>query len=86
LIAFLPAIIYFFKQKFVHIKNFTLHNKKIIINTIFLLLRLLAILLTLSRTAFIGGIVALTIMNIQRIKKNKKIAIGIGVALIAGLI
>lgn len=86
LIAFLPAIFYFLKQKFVHIKKFTLNNKKTIINTAIIGLRLLAILLTLSRTAFIGGMVALAVMNVQRIRKHKKIAIGIWIALLAGLI
>jgi len=49
-------------------------NKLAIRNTIIIALRILAIILTLSRTAAIGGVVALAMMNFQWIKKNKKIA------------
>ncbi|MFA5748443.1 MAG: hypothetical protein WC872_05040, partial [Candidatus Absconditabacterales bacterium] len=52
----------------------------------FIILWILAILLTLSRTAFIGGIVGIAILNFGWIKKNKKISIGILVILILGLI
>jgi len=53
LIAFLPVIIVFFKQKFSSIKDFFNTNKQAILNTSAIILRILAIILTLSRTAFI---------------------------------
>ncbi len=86
LIAFLPMVIFLCKEKINGIKKAILTNKKIIINSIIIILWLLAILLTLSRTAFIGWIVGLAIMNIQRIRKYKKLSIGIGIVLLAGLV
>lgn len=77
LIAFLPVVIMFFKQKFSSIKTFFTVNKKSIQNSIIIFLRLLAIALTLSRTAFIWGIVWLMLINIQRVKKHKKVSRGI---------
>gem|GEM_PF-3937071 len=68
---------FFFKQKYEAIKKLMINNKKTIINISVALLWILAIILTLSRTAFIGGIVGLAVINIQRIRKHKKIAIGI---------
>ena len=86
LIAFLPIVLYFCKEKFESIKQLVLMNKKTIFNSSIILLWILAIILTLSRTAFIGWIVGLTIINIQRIRKHKKLSRGIGIALLAGLI
>jgi len=86
LIAFLPAVMFFFKQKYEAIKKLMINNKKTIINISVALLWILAIILTLSRTAFIGGIVGLAVINIQRIRKHKKIAIGIWIILLAGLV
>lgn len=77
LIAFLPVVIVFFKQKFTNIKEFFTANKKTIVNISLILLRLLAIALTLSRTAFIWGIVWLTLINMQRVKQHKKLSRGI---------
>ena len=73
LIAFLPAIIVLFKNKRAGIKE-RMSNKTAIRNSIIITLRIAAIVLTLSRTAAIGWIVALAVLNIQRIKKHKKIA------------
>ncbi|MFA7298106.1 MAG: hypothetical protein WC010_00455 [Candidatus Absconditabacterales bacterium] len=86
LIAFLPVIFFFLKQKFTSIKKIFTTNKAAIINTSIIVLWILAIVLTLSRTAFIGGIVGLAIMNIQRIKKHKKISLGIGIVFLTGLV
>lgn len=86
LIAFLPAILLFCKQKFRSIKELIITNKTALINSLVILLWIVAILLTLSRTAYIGWIVGLAIINIQRIKKHKKLAWGIWTILIAGLI
>lgn len=86
LIAFLPVVIYFFKQKLEDIKKLAITNKKTIINISMIALWILAIALTLSRTAFIGWIVALAIINIQRIKTHKKLSWGIWIALLMGLI
>lgn len=86
LIAFLPVIIFFCKEKMNSIKQLRTINKKTILNSTIILLRILAILLTLSRTAFIGGIVGLAIINIHRIKNHKKVARGIWIALLWWLI
>lgn len=86
LIAFLPAIIYFFKQKFASIKEFFSAKKQTILNISVIILRILAIIVTLSRTAFIWWIVGLALINIQRIKEHKKIARGILILCIAGLV
>ena len=86
LIAFLPVVILFFRQKFTSIKAFFSANKKVILNTAVIALRILAIALTLSRTAFIGWIVGLAIINVQWIRKHKKISLWILAVLLAGLI
>lgn len=86
LIAFLPVVIFFFKQKFEEIKKIFLMNKKTIINSLIIFLRILAIVLTLSRTAFIGWIVGLAIMNIQWMKRHKKLSRAIGIVFVAGLV
>lgn len=74
------------KQKFSNIKEIFKANKTTIINSSILILRILAIVLTLSRTAFIGWIVGLAVMNIQRIRKHKKLSLGIGIILLAGIV
>lgn len=86
LIAFLPVILFFCRQKFTRIKELFVANKTTIINSAIVVVRILAILLTLSRTAFIGWIVGITIINIQRIKNHKKLSWGIWIALLAGVI
>ncbi len=86
LIAFLPAVILFLKQKSESIKQFIIGNKQGILNTSILILRIVAIVLTLSRTAYIGWIVWLALINIQRIKTHKKISRGIGILAIAGIV
>ncbi|MEI6673004.1 MAG: hypothetical protein WCL02_06895 [bacterium] len=53
MIAFLPAIVFFCKQKFEKIKEIVAMNKKTVVNSLIILLWILAILLTLSRTAYI---------------------------------
>ncbi len=86
LIAFLPVIMVVFRQKFISIKSFFTANKQAILNTIIITIRIAAIIMTLSRTAYIGGIIGLALVNIQRIKKHKKIAIGICVLALAGIV
>ena len=86
LIAFLPAILFFLQQKFTNIKQFFLSNRTAIINSTIIVLWILAIVLTLSRTAFIGWIVGLAIINIQWIRTHRKISLGIGIALLVWLI
>lgn len=86
LVAFLPVVIFFCKQKFESIKHFFSMNKKAIINISIIVLWILAIVLTLSRTAFIGWIISLAIINIQRIRNHKKISWGIWTLVLAGLI
>ena len=73
LTALFPAIIVLCKNKWQWIK-LRMKNKQAIRNTIFIALRIAAIIATLSRTAAIGGIVGLAVLNFQRIKKHKKTA------------
>lgn len=86
LIAFLPVIILFFKQKFTAIKNFFTTNRTTILNISAIVLRILAIVLTLSRTAFIWWVVALALINVQWIRKHKGISRWILAIILAGLI
>ncbi len=86
LIAFLPVVILFFRQKLETLKDFFTADKKTILNTAVIILRVIAIILTLSRTAYIWWIVALALLNIRWIKTHKRIARGILVLLIAGVI
>ncbi len=86
LVAFLPAIILFFRQKLTSIKAFFSANKKTILNSTIIALRIATIALTLSRTAFIWGILGIALVNIQRIRKHKKIARGIAITLLVWLI
>ena len=86
LIAFLPAVILFCKEKLKNIKELFIMNKKVIINSAIVVLRIIAIVLTLSRTAFIWWIVGLAIMNVQRIKKHKQISWGIGIVFLIWLV
>ena len=86
LIAFLPAVILFCKEKLKNIKELFIMNKKVIINSAIVVLRIIAIVLTLSRTAFIWWIVGLAIMTVQRIKKHKQISWSIGIVFLAGLV
>jgi len=86
LIAFLPMIILVCKEKLTSIQAFFKANTNTILNASVSILWILAIALTLSRTAYIGGIVWLALINIQWIRKNKKIARGILIVLIAGLV
>ena len=86
LIAFLPMIMLICKQKFSSIQEFFKANTTTILNTSVSILWILAIILTLSRTAYIGGIVWLALINIQWIRKNKKIARWILIVLMAGLV
>ena len=86
LIAFLPVIILLFKNKFQTIKSFFTANKTILCNTAIIVLRIVAILLTLSRTAFIWWIVSLALVNIQRIRNHKKLSRGIFAILMAWIV
>lgn len=86
LIAFLPAILLVAKQRLSSIKKFIITNKTVLLNSAIITIRIAAIIMTLSRTAFIGGIIWLVLVNIQRIKKHKNIAIGIGILALAGIV
>lgn len=85
LIAMLPLIVALCKNKRNGIKEY-FHNKHVLWNGIFILLWIIAILCSLSRSARIGGIVVLALLNIQWIKGHKKIAISIAGIAILGLI
>jgi hypothetical protein len=86
LIAFLPMIVLVYKQKISSIQDFFRGNATAILNGSIIVLWILSIILTLSRTAYIGGIVWLALINIQRIRKHKKISRGIFSILIVGLV
>lgn len=86
LIAFLPVILLVIKQRLSSIKKFIITNKTVLLNSTIIFIRIAAIIMTLSRTAFIGGIIWLALTNITWIKSHKKIArTGLGI-IIAGLI
>jgi hypothetical protein len=81
----LPLILVLCKTKRKEITQF-FQQKKTLLNASIVILWILAILLSLSRTARIGGCVVLALINIQRIKQHKKIAIGIGLIALLGVI
>ncbi len=81
LLAFFPAV-YYYTIKFP--KN--LIKKNFVRDLIFLMLWGVTILFTLSRAAFIGMILAFVLINIDLIKKNKKLAIGAGVLFLGAII
>jgi len=86
LIAFMPMIILFFTQKYKWIQQFITTNKKKLVYSTIIVLWIIAIILTLSRTALIGGIIWLALTNIQRIKTHKKRSWWIVIILLAGII
>lgn len=88
LIALLPAVIVLRKEKRASWKKRTasLASKKTLRNSVVIAVRILAIIVTLSRTAAIGGIVALALLNFQRIKQHKKVARWIVILAIIGIL
>jgi len=85
LIAFLPLIIALCKSKWQSIRQrFT--QKQLIWNSIIILLRILAIILSLSRAARIGWAVAIILLNSKWVRKNRKIARWVVIIIVAGLI
>lgn len=85
LIAFLPAIVAIVSHTYKDIKNIIVKNKTAILNIVVIILWIVAIVLTLSRTAYIGWILGL-IINRQRIKQHKKIARSICAIAIVGIV
>lgn len=84
LVAFLPIALLWRKWKFQKIKDFIMFSPQKILNISIILFYLLAIWFTLSRTALVGTIVALALVNKSRIQKNKKIALSLlGLAILA---
>jgi hypothetical protein len=81
----LPLITVFFQTKREKLRT-SRTTKPVMRNSIFIVLRLVAIGLSLSRTARIGGCVILALYNFQWIKHNKKIAIWISILALAGII
>jgi hypothetical protein len=87
LIAFLPLIVILCKNKIKSLVN-RAKDKIAVRNMIVIILRIAAILLTLSRSALVGWIVAIALLNFKRIRKNKKIArwvVGLVMLWLAGL-
>lgn len=85
LIAFLPMILLFFGEKIKNLKTISLFQR---INIGIIALRILAIGMTLSRSAILGGILILILLNWKTIKTQKKLLIRGGSILliaIAGL-
>ena len=85
LIALLPLICTLFKTQWQNIKQ-VLSNKRLLWNMVIIILRILAILCSLSRTARIGGIVAIALLNADWIRKHKKIARGFGALALIGIV
>ena len=71
LVAFLPIILLLFKVKIRKWKDLLKLKQKEIWNLIFILLWILAILFTLSRTAILWWALVFLLLNIDRIRKNK---------------
>jgi len=71
LVAFLPIILLLFKVKFKKWKELLKWRDKEIWSLIFVFLWILAILLTLSRTAILWWALVFVLININRIRKNK---------------
>lgn len=85
LVAFLPLILSYFKFSISSWKN--IFTKKLNLTSLFVyLLWFGAIAATLSRSAILGTIIVLFLMNIKRWKRNWKIGIGIWIILIIWLI
>lgn len=77
LTAFFPLIIFRRKPKFKKIKEQIYNNPQKILHLSFIVIWISTIILTLSRAAIIGGIVAIIAIYKNELKKNKKIAITI---------
>ena len=86
LIAFLPAIIYLVKSKRSSITSPSREKTYRILNKIRIGLWIGAIILTLSRTAYIGGLIGIAMINFQWIKRHKKISRILGIGAIAGIV
>ncbi len=71
LVAFLPIILLLFKVQAKKWKELLMWKSNETINLIFVLLWILAILLTLSRTAILWWALVFILLNINRIRKNK---------------
>jgi len=85
LIAFLPAMIVLCRNKIQNAWQW-IRTKKSVVNVGIIVLWILAIILTLSRTAWIGGLVALALFNSKRIKKNKELSLGMGLLAVLALV
>lgn len=79
LIAFFPTILLFFWERIKNIKQINLWQR---INISIIILWIVAILLTLSRSAILGGILILIIVNRKYIKTKKKLLIWGGIVLV----
>jgi hypothetical protein len=84
LVALLPAIIILCQNQRQSLKSRI--SKKQIQNSIYIIIWLLAIGCTLSRTAAIGGIVGLALLNMQWIRQHKKHTSIIAMIALLGLI
>ena len=71
LVAFLPIILLLFKVQVKNWKELVRLKSNEIINLIFVLLWILATLLTLSRTAILWWALVFILLNVNRIRKNK---------------
>lgn len=81
LVAFLPIVALLFGEKLKNIKQFTLQQR---INVGIVILWIGAMVLTLSRAVFVGGILVAFILHWDFFKKRKKMLIAlIGIGLVA---
>lgn len=85
LIAFLPLVMLFFGGKIQDLKDFIKSPRKHI-NFLMTILWILAIILTLSRSALLGMIFVIAMLSKNWIKKHKKISIWILFVCIAWLV
>ncbi len=71
---------------FISILNWYKNKFKKFWNFILVMLRILSIILTISRSALIGSVLVLILLNFSRIKKHKKIFIGLILIFIAAIL
>lgn len=79
LVAFFPLILLFFGESLRKIKSWTLSQR---INVLLVIIWMLAMGMTLSRSVLIAGFLVLIFINIPLLKKNKRLLIGGGIALV----
>jgi hypothetical protein len=83
LVAFFPLVLLFFGEKIKKLEQISFFQW---INIGIIILRILAMLMALSRAVILGGLFILIITNWNRIKKKKKLLLRGGIGLVAVLV